>query len=125
MRRSLISCAAALWLAAGALSVPTVAQQTPAAVPQAPPADEALIAKARQIHERVITLDTHNDISPNNFTAERNYTEDLGNQVNLPKMFKGGLDASFFIVYVGQSASPAVPDAFEPAPPQRAARIRI
>ena len=49
-----------------------------------------------------MTLDTHNDISPNNFTAECNYTMDLGNQVNLPKMIKGGLDASFFIVYVGQ-----------------------
>src|SRR5690349_5292806 len=49
-----------------------------------------------------MTLDTHNDIDPANFTAERNYTQDLGNQVNLPKMIKGGLDASFFIVYVGQ-----------------------
>jgi membrane dipeptidase len=97
MKRSIIVCAA-LCLAAGVLGVPTVAQQAPAA-------DDALVAKARQIHERVITLDTHNDISPNNFTAERNYTADLGNQVNLPKMFKGGLDASFFIVYVGQDRS--------------------
>ena len=64
--------------------------------------DDALTTKARGIHERVMTLDTHNDISPNNFTAECNYTQDLGNQVNLPKMIKGGLDASFFIVYVGQ-----------------------
>ena len=64
--------------------------------------DDALTQKARGIHERVMTLDTHNDISPNNFTAECNYTQDLGNQVNLPKMIKGGLDASFFIVYVGQ-----------------------
>ena len=68
--------------------------------------DDALTAKARAIHERVMTLDTHNDISPNNFTAERNYTTDLGNQVNLPKMLKGGLDASFFIVYVGQDTGP-------------------
>ena len=60
--------------------------------------DDALTAKARGIHERVMTLDTHNDISPAIFTAECNYTMDLGNQVNLPKMFKGGLDASFFIV---------------------------
>ncbi len=30
--------------------------------------DAALVAKARGIHERVITLDTHNDISPTNFT---------------------------------------------------------
>ena len=66
------------------------------------PADEALIKKARAIHERVIALDTHNDINPANFTAERNYTQDLDNQVNLPKMVEGGLDASFFIVYVGQ-----------------------
>jgi membrane dipeptidase len=63
---------------------------------------DPLIAKARAIHERVMTLDTHNDIDPGNFTDERNYTQDLGNQVNLPKMIKGGLDASFFIVYVGQ-----------------------
>jgi membrane dipeptidase len=68
--------------------------------------EDALTQKARGIHERVMTLDTHNDISPNNFTAERNYTTDLGNQVNLPKMIKGGLDASFFIVYVGQDTGP-------------------
>ena len=71
--------------------------------------DDALTAKARAIHERVMTLDTHNDISPNNFTAECNYTMDLGNQVNLPKMIKGGLDASFFIVYVGQDTSANLP----------------
>ncbi|MGH9199701.1 MAG: dipeptidase, partial [Vicinamibacterales bacterium] len=33
-----------------------------------------------------------------------NYTQRLDNQVNLPKMIEGGLDASFFIVYVGQGA---------------------
>ena len=77
---------------------------------QEPPAgakdDTALVAKARAIHDRVIALDTHNDINPSNFTAERNYTQDLGNQVNLPKMFKGGLDVSFMIVYVGQNRTP-------------------
>ena len=61
-----------------------------------------LVQRARAIHDRVITLDTHDDINPSNFTAERNYTQDLPTQVNLPKMIKGGLDASFFIVYVGQ-----------------------
>ena len=68
-------------------------------------AEDELTKKARAIHERVITLDTHNDINPANFTAERNYTQDLGNQVNLPKMIEGGLDASFFIVYVGQGTA--------------------
>lgn len=61
-----------------------------------------LVERARAIHERVITLDTHVDISPANFTAERNYTQDLPTQVNLPKMKEGGLDVAWFIVYVGQ-----------------------
>ena len=64
--------------------------------------EASLIERARDIHERVITLDTHNDISAANFTAERNYTMDLGTQVNLPNMEAGGLDVSWMIVYVGQ-----------------------
>ena len=65
-------------------------------------ADAELVSRARAIHERVITLDTHADINVANFTRERNYTQDLPTQVNLPKMIAGGLDAAFFIVYVGQ-----------------------
>jgi len=76
-----------------------------------------LVERARGIHERVITLDTHDDINASNFTAERNYTTDLGNQVNLPKMRAGGLDVSFMIVYVGQGElTPAgFDDAYEQA----------
>ena len=65
-------------------------------------ADAALVQKARAIHDRVIALDTHADINPDNFTRQRNYTQRLETQVNLPKMKEGGLDAAFFIVYVGQ-----------------------
>jgi membrane dipeptidase len=65
--------------------------------------DPALVARARAIHERVLTLDTHVDINPANFTAERNYTQRLATQVDLPKMEEGGLDAVFLIVYVGQA----------------------
>lgn len=84
-------------LAVGALLVSAaMAQaQTPAEV----------ITRARTIHERVITLDTHADISAANFTAERNYTQRLSTQVNLPKMVEGGLDVAFFIVYVGQDTA--------------------
>ncbi|GJM13093.1 MAG: dipeptidase [Pseudohongiella sp.] len=57
---------------------------------------------AQGIHERVIALDTHADINTDNFTSETNYTQDLDTQVNLPKMYQGGLDAAFFIVYTGQ-----------------------
>jgi membrane dipeptidase len=51
-----------------------------------------------------MTLDTHVDINPSNFTPARNYTRSLQTQVDLPKMEAGGLDAVFLIVYVGQSA---------------------
>ena len=73
----------------------------------APQAQPDLVARARAIHDRVITLDTHNDIDPQNFTADCNYTMRLTTQVNLPKMKEGGLDASFFIVYVGQGDADA------------------
>lgn len=61
-----------------------------------------LVLRAKQIHERVITLDTHVDISTDTFTAQINYLTDPDTQVDIPRMEAGGLDAAFFIVYVGQ-----------------------
>ena len=61
-----------------------------------------LVDHARGIHERVITLDTHCDFRLSNFTLERNYTQDLGSQVTLPKMEAGGLDVAWFVVFTGQ-----------------------
>ena len=86
------------------LLLAALAACTAADAPQAdaPQADAELIERARGIHERVITLDTHADINPANFTPELNYTMDLPTQVNLPKMEAGGLDVAWFIVYVGQ-----------------------
>jgi membrane dipeptidase len=94
--RMLCYVSAALLLA----SVPS--PLSPAVSAQA--ADPALVARARAIHDRVITLDTHADINPRDFTRERNYTQRLDTQVNIPKMVEGGLDAAFFIVYVGQGS---------------------
>jgi membrane dipeptidase len=91
----------------------------------AAPQDADLTARARAIHERVITLDTHNDVEPNNFTRGCNYTMPLTTQVNLPKMKAGGLDVSFMIVYVGQSSPPQVADAFQPAGYDRAYKSAI
>jgi membrane dipeptidase len=84
---------------------------------QKPSDDAQILAKAKSIHKKVLTIDTHNDIDINNFVFSRNYTQDLENQVTLPKMIAGGLDASFFIVYTGQSSEP---DAFEAAGYKRA-----
>jgi membrane dipeptidase len=61
-----------------------------------------LAARARSIHDRVIKIDTHNDIDPRLFTPECNYTMRLTTQVNLPKMNEGDMDVSFMIVYVEQ-----------------------
>ena len=58
--------------------------------------------KARKIHERVLTLDTHNDINVKYFTDNLNYSMDTETQVNLPKMRAGSLDVAWFIVYTGQ-----------------------
>ena len=90
-----------------------------------PTAQQDATARARAIHERVIALDTHNDIDPQNFTASCNYTMRLTTQVNLPKMKEGGLDASFFIVYVGQQDPRNVPDALSAAGYERAYRAAI
>ena len=65
--------------------------------------EEKLIALAQGIHERTLTIDTHDDIPLNFATAEVDPADpESGRQVTLPKMRDGGLDAGFFIVYVGQ-----------------------
>jgi membrane dipeptidase len=64
--------------------------------------DAALVAKARAIHERVLTIDTHVDFEPAHFIPACNYTRRLITQVNLPKMRDGGLDVAFFVVQVPQ-----------------------
>ena len=65
--------------------------------------DAALIAKAKSIHDRVLTLATHVDINPDNFTPSKSYATNVASQVNIPSMEEGGLDAVFLIVFVGQS----------------------
>ncbi len=87
--------------------------------------EDALQKRARAIHDKVIALDTHVDISVNDFGKDRNYTQRLETQVDLPKMVAGGLDAAFFIVYVGQSSPDTTPDAFEPSGYERAYKSAI
>lgn len=95
-----LTAAAMIAGVAGLLPMHLSAQAIPA--PGSPAAEAALVAKARGIHNRAITADTHNDINANNFTDACNYTMRLTTQVNLPKMVEGGMDVSFMIVYSGQ-----------------------
>ncbi|MCH8125658.1 dipeptidase [candidate division KSB1 bacterium] len=65
--------------------------------------EEELTAKARGIHENLLTIDTHDDI-PLTFASEEVDPGVRGDrQMDLPKMIEGGLDAGFFIVFVGQT----------------------
>lgn len=64
--------------------------------------EEQLVATARRIHERVITIDTHDDI-PGNFATPAVDPLNAQRQVNLTKMRDGGLDVAFFAVFVGQT----------------------
>lgn len=90
-----------------------------AAAAETTPAE--LDGKARVIHDKVMALDTHVDIPLDYATSAIDpggFTED---QVDLPKMRAGGLDAAFFIVYTPQG--PVTPEGFAEA--RRVADTRI
>lgn len=70
--------------------------------------EEALKAEAREIHDRVLTVDTHSD-TPSLMLrkgwdiGERHEPgQRRSGKIDLPRMAEGGLDAEFFAVYVGQ-----------------------
>jgi membrane dipeptidase len=80
-----------------------------------------LIERARAIHERVLTIDTHIDFDVAYFTAECNYTRRLITQANLPKMREGGLDVPFLVVHVPQG--PLTPAGYSDAYRQAVAKF--
>jgi membrane dipeptidase len=65
--------------------------------------------QARQLHERVLVLDTHLD-TPANLRrpgwsiADRHDHDGEFSQVDLPRMREGGLDGGFWVIYTGQGA---------------------
>lgn len=66
------------------------------------------IAQAQQsdvaeLHARVLTLDTHVDIPWNYATPLVDPAHPSRLHVDIPKMYQGGLDAAFFIVFVEQT----------------------
>ena len=92
---------------------------------QASPDEDGLIRRARSIHEKVITLDTHIDFAPADLVGERNYTQRLDTQFNLPNMIDGGLDGLFFVVYVGQTRETQNPEAFKASGYERAYGLAV
>jgi membrane dipeptidase len=74
-------------------------------------ADEKLVQKAKKIHAKALTVDTHADtpmllmrpgfdLTKDNSSADR--STNFGSKIDFPRMKRGGLDAQFFAVYLGQ-----------------------
>lgn len=69
--------------------------------------EEDLVQKALEIHDRVLTVDTHADtplrmIQPGFDMSERHDPNETGSKVDYPRMKEGGLDAIFFAAFVAQ-----------------------
>ena len=69
--------------------------------------EDETTARALDIHERVLTVDTHADtplrmIEPGFDLSERHNPLDTGSKVDYPRMKEGGLDAIFFAAFVSQ-----------------------
>ncbi|MFN8348154.1 MAG: dipeptidase [Spirosomataceae bacterium] len=80
--------------------------------------DAALLKKAKKIHDKAFTLDTHADtpmlLSRGGFDITKdNDARATNSKVDYPRMKRGGLDAIFFAVYLGQG--PRNPEAHEAA----------
>lgn len=69
--------------------------------------EEDITQKALEIHDRILTIDTHADtplrmIQPDFDMSERHDPNESGSKVDYPRMKEGGLDAIFFAAFVAQ-----------------------
>ena len=74
---------------------------------ESPISEEELVEKALEIHDRILTVDTHADtplrmIEPGFDMAEKHDPNETGSKVDYPRMKEGGLDAIFFAAFVAQ-----------------------
>lgn len=74
---------------------------------------ETIEKKAERIHNKVFTIDSHTD-TPLKFTnddfdiSEEHNPYEGGGKIDIPRMEKGGLDAVFFAVFIGQGSSDSI-----------------
>lgn len=69
--------------------------------------DDPITQKARKIHQRVLTIDTHADApimmqKPGFDVGKSHDTKKDGSQIDFPRMKQGDMDAMFFAVYTAQ-----------------------
>lgn len=72
------------------------------------PGDQEFLERARALHQKIITVDTHCDTAMRLFRgnwnpADRHQADSPGgSKIDLPRMKEGGLDAEFFAAFVPQ-----------------------
>ncbi|MEM9181998.1 MAG: dipeptidase [Pseudomonadota bacterium] len=98
-----------VFLLAACSSEPEAVGETaePETAEEATETEQELVARALEIHDRVLTLDTHADtplrmIEPGFDMAERHDPRESGSKVDYPRMKEGGLDAIFLAAFVAQ-----------------------
>jgi len=70
--------------------------------------EKDLLARAREIHQKIVTVDTHCDTAMMLLRGNWNPAEEHdpklpgSGKIDLPRMKKGGLDAEFFAAFVAQ-----------------------
>jgi membrane dipeptidase len=69
--------------------------------------EKKIIAKAKEIHNKVFTIDSHTDTPLRFLNSEfdinkKNEAHETHSKVDFPRMKEGGLDAIFFAVFLGQ-----------------------
>jgi membrane dipeptidase len=79
--------------------------------------DSGVSARARQLHDRAIVVDTHDDTTQR-LLFEKNFDIGVRHQngnIDIPRMHEGGLDALFFSIWVPSDVTgpPAVKRAFD------------
>ena len=96
-----------------AIAIASILAISACQVAQAPPSVEA---RARALHDRILTVDTHCDTAFGLLRADWKIGDRhepgprAGGKVDLPRMREGGLDAEFFAAFVGQG--PLTPEAY-------------
>ncbi len=80
--------------------------------------EDQLLQQAKQIHEEILTLDSHTDtplmLGRRGLNlGDENNPRERGGKLDFPRMKQGGLNAAFFAVFLGQGES--TPEAFKVA----------
>src|SRR5439155_2563573 len=111
MRHRLMRAALAVLTPPAAIALATTV------LAQSPPQDQAVSPRARQLHDRAIVIDSHDDTTQRMLfdkTFDISVRHKDGN-IDVPRMREGGLDALFFSIWVPSDVTgpPAVKRAFD------------